>query len=61
MELFDNINKLLKDELLITIKKNSKVSIAAAYFSIYAYAELKKTIRKSRPCAFSIYFTNIYC
>ncbi|MBS5370484.1 MAG: hypothetical protein KHY19_13595, partial [Coprobacillus cateniformis] len=46
MELFDNINKLLKDELLITIKKNSKVSIAAAYFSIYAYAELKKQLEK---------------
>lgn len=46
MDLFDNVNKILKDDLLVTIEKNSKVSIAAAYFSIYAYAELKKQLEK---------------
>ena len=43
MEMIDNVNKLLKDDLKVTIKKNSKVSIAAAYFSIYAYDELKNS------------------
>ena len=27
MEMIDNVNKLLKDDLKVTIKKNSKVSI----------------------------------
>ena len=45
MEIIDNINKTLKDDLTLEIQKNSKVSIAAACFSIYAYAELKKELK----------------
>lgn len=41
MRLIDNVNTLLKDDLAQVIKKGSKVAIAAAYFSIYAYDELK--------------------
>lgn len=41
MEFIDNINTTLKDELKKTIKPNSIVNIAAAYFSIYAFQELK--------------------
>lgn len=44
MELIDNINKTLKDDLKIEIKKGSKLSIAAACFSIYAFQELKKEL-----------------
>lgn len=44
MEVIDNINNILKDDLATTIKPNSKVSIASAYFSIYAYKELKKQL-----------------
>ncbi|WP_428884850.1 helicase-related protein [Facklamia sp. P13064] len=44
MELIDNINKTLKDDLSIEINKGSKVSIAAASFSIYAYDQLKKEL-----------------
>ncbi len=40
MLLIDNINTLLKDDLKQTIDKNSKVSVAAACFSMYAYREL---------------------
>ncbi len=44
MEVIDNINNILKDDLATTIKPNSKVSIASACFSIYAYKELKKQL-----------------
>ena len=44
MEILDNINKTVKEDLQTIIKKNSKLSIAAACFSIYAYQELKKQL-----------------
>ena len=40
----DNVNTLLKDDLTQEIKKGSKIRIAAAYFSIYAFQELKKEL-----------------
>jgi SNF2 family DNA or RNA helicase len=45
LELIDNVNKTLKDDLIAEIKKDSKVSIAAACFSIYAFSELKKELK----------------
>ena len=45
MEIIDNVNKTLKDDLLIEMHRDSKVSIAAACFSIYAFAELKKQLK----------------
>ena len=44
MKIIDNINFTLKDDLIISIKNKSKVSIIASYFSIYAYKELKKQL-----------------
>ena len=44
MEVFNNTEKIVKDDLIKTIKPKSKVSIAAACFSIYAYQELKKEL-----------------
>ena len=44
MELIDNINKTLASDLKETIKPNSKISIAASCFSIYAYQELKEQL-----------------
>lgn len=44
MKIFDNIKEILKDDLNDVIQKNSKVAIAASYFSIYAYQELKKQL-----------------
>ena len=38
---FDNLNSKVVDDLKITLKQSSKVSIAAASFSIYAYEALK--------------------
>ncbi len=44
MEIIDNINKTLKDDLSFEMTKGSKVSIAAASFSIYAFDQLKKEL-----------------
>lgn len=45
MELINNVNKTLKDDLNTEIKKGSKLSIAAACFSIYAFAKLKSELK----------------
>src|SRR5699024_5764606 len=44
MKLIDNVNEILKQDLEEEIRKGSKVSIAAASFSIYAYDQLKKEL-----------------
>lgn len=46
MKLIDNINNRLGDDLRLTIKKGSKVSIAASSFSIYAFEALQKELCK---------------
>ena len=52
MELIDNIHKTLLDDLKVSAKKNSKISIAAASFSIYAFKELKKELEKCEEFRF---------
>mgnify|MGYP001025278705 CR=1 FL=1 len=44
MKILDNITSTVRDDLRVEIKKGSKVSIAAACFSMYAYKELKKQL-----------------
>ena len=46
MEIIDNISKTLKDDLKVEIKDGSKLSVAAACFSIYAFQELKDELKK---------------
>ena len=41
---FDNVQEIVRDDLANTIQKGSKVSIAAAFFSMYAYRELKEQL-----------------
>ena len=41
MQIIDNINNTIKKDLQTVIKNGSKIFIAAACFSIYAYQELK--------------------
>lgn len=45
MELINNTTKRLRDDLATEIKKGSKLSIAAACFSIYAFQELKEELQ----------------
>ena len=44
MEVIDNVNKTLKDDMLVTLRSGSKVAIAASCFSIYAFQELKEQL-----------------
>ena len=42
--LIDNVNQTLRDDLMASIKSGSRVSIAAASFSIYAFQELREQL-----------------
>ena len=44
MKFLDNVNSTVRDDLADTLQEHSKVSIAAACFSIYAFQELKKEL-----------------
>ena len=44
MKIFNNITEIVRDDLQKTIKKNGKVCVAAACFSMYAYQELKQQL-----------------
>lgn len=46
MKFFDNIKDTVKDDLQQTIKQDSKLSIAASCFSIYAFEVLKNELEK---------------
>jgi len=50
--LFDNVNDKLVDDLRVTIGEGSRVSIAAAYFSIYAYNELREQLQNIEELRF---------
>jgi len=52
MEIFNNVTKIVRDDLERTIKRDSKVSIAAACFSIYAYEELKRRLKHVKQLRF---------
>ncbi|MDE6329400.1 MAG: DEAD/DEAH box helicase family protein [Muribaculaceae bacterium] len=43
-QLIDNVNLTLRDDLISTIKSGSRVSVAAASFSIYAFQELREQL-----------------
>lgn len=52
MEVINNIDKLLGDDLKLTLTKDAKVSIAASCFSIYAYEILKKELEAVKEIRF---------
>lgn len=52
MKILDNVNAIVRDDLQQTIHKGSKLSIAAACFSIYAYQELKKQLESVEEIRF---------
>ena len=45
IELINNVNRTLKDDLSAEIKEGSKLSVAAACFSIYAFQELSAELQ----------------
>lgn len=52
VKVFDNLGEIVRDDMVSTISKGSKVSIAAACFSMYAYKELKKQLESVDECRF---------
>jgi len=52
VKVFDNINDIVRDDMISTISNGSKISIAAACFSIYAYKELKNQLEQIDECRF---------
>ena len=52
VEIFNNTTKVVKDDLVKTIKRGDRISIAAACFSIYAYQELKKQLESCEELRF---------
>ena len=56
MQIIDNINKTVKEDQQESIRKGSKMSVAAACFSMYAYQELKKQLEQVDE--FSFIFTS---
>jgi SNF2 family DNA or RNA helicase len=44
VKILDNVNNTVRDDLRVEMKRGSKVSIAAACFSMYAYQELRKQL-----------------
>lgn len=51
-EFFDNINQKVVDDLRVYLKKGSKLSIASACFSIYAFEELKEQLQNIEELRF---------
>lgn len=55
-KILDNITETVRDDLRAEMKRGSRVSVAAAYFSMYAYEELKKQLEGIE--AFRFIFTS---
>jgi SNF2 family DNA or RNA helicase len=52
MKVFNNVDSKIKDDLIKTIKSNSRISIASSYFSIYAFEELKSQLKNVKELRF---------
>ena len=52
MELINNTTKILRDDLAAELKTGSRLSIAAACFSIYAFQKLKAELQNVEELRF---------
>ncbi|NEZ42604.1 helicase-related protein [Paenibacillus alvei] len=52
MKILNNTTEIVKDDLIKTIIPGSRISVAAACFSIYAYQELKKELQSVEELRF---------
>ncbi len=48
MPVFNHVTNLVRDDLEKTITKGSRLTVAAACFSIYAFDALKKHLRMQK-------------
>ena len=56
VKIFDNITNMVRDDLRAEIVRGSRVSIAAACFSVYAYQELREQLASVEE--FRFFFTS---
>lgn len=54
MEVFNNTTKVVRDDLVKTIRQGSKISVASACFSIYAYQELRQQLESCDELRFIV-------
>lgn len=52
LRVIDNVTATVRDDMISTITKGSRLSIAAACFSMYAYKELKNQLESVEECRF---------
>ena len=52
MKLIDNVNEILREDLKQELNKDTKISIVAANFSIYAFRELMKELKQVKELNF---------
>lgn len=52
MELINNVNKTLREDITAQMQTGSRLSIAASCFSIYAFQELKETLKDIKELRF---------
>ena len=52
MEIIDNLNRLLGDDIKVTLTRGSKLRIAASTFSIYAFEALRKELEGIKELQF---------
>ncbi len=52
-EPIDNVNRLLGDDLRLTITSNTTVKVAASNFSIYAFEALRKQLERAKSVLFT--------
>ena len=52
LKVIDNVTTTVRDDMISTITKGSRLSIAAACFSMYAYKELKNQLESVEECRF---------
>lgn len=55
METFNNTTKVVKDDLMKKIHSGSKLSLAAACFSMYAYQALKEELESCDELRFILH------
>ena len=60
MKMIDQITTTVRDDIIETIHRGSRVSIAAACFSIYAYQELKAQLESVEGNPIHLYVAYIY-
>ena len=60
MKLIDNLSEKLVDDLRVTMQRDSRVSIAAACFSVYAYEELKAQLENIDELRF-LFTSPLFC